>query len=179
MDKNNIIYSKLGDGTEINNIWNYICKQGVWALYGKKDLNSKYICLNVGKSVDIGREILYDVACMHFLTQSGNGTQEYINQFGEYQGFNSESGWTQEYLYPILDEYVEKIFVYVYDKSCSQHEKEFAWLTKAKYWRNGKAFTKEKDNYYEENKKEVLKDKTGFYEFESIGEILSKIKGYN
>lgn len=40
-------------------------------------------------------------------------------------------------------------------------------------------FTKEKDNYYEENKKEVLKDKTGFYEFESIGEILSKIKGYN
>lgn len=67
----------------------------------------------------------------------------------------------------------------MYDKSCSQHEKEFAWLTKAKYWRNGKAFTKEKDNYYEENKKEVLKDKTGFYEFESIGEILSKIKGYN
>ena len=51
-----------------------------------------------------------------------------------------------------------------------------SFLTKAT---NGKAFTKEKDNYYEENKKEVLKDKTGFYEFESIGEILSKIKGYN
>ena len=49
MDKNKIIYSKLGDGTEINNIWNYICKQGVWALYGKKDLNSKVYaigCIN-------------------------------------------------------------------------------------------------------------------------------------
>ena len=32
----------------------------------KKDLNSKYICLNVGKSVDIGREILYDVAVCIF-----------------------------------------------------------------------------------------------------------------
>lgn len=37
--------------------------KGIWALYGKKNENSDYVCLNVGKGKDIGIEIIYDLGC--------------------------------------------------------------------------------------------------------------------
>ena len=45
-------------------IWKDL-KKGVWVLYGKKD--GIYECLNVGKSINVGSEILYDIACLKFL----------------------------------------------------------------------------------------------------------------
>lgn len=48
------------------------------------------------------------------------------------------------------------MFVYVYDKSDLCKEKEFAWLTHAKFWRNGGGFKAPIVNFYESNKTSVL-----------------------
>lgn len=134
-----------------NNIWNYIGVKGVWVLLGKK-LKSQYEFLNVGKSVDIGREILYDLACFHNLSIKTEGNSNYINQFGEYCGFNCDSGWTQEYLYPnIKNEYDKISFLFIHDESDAVFEKRLAWTTKARYWRNGKAYKTENPDNYKNN----------------------------
>lgn len=66
-----VIYREDDDGLEIeNNIFEKILKKGVWVLYGKKD--GIYECLNVGKSINVGSEILYDIACLKFLGYEEN-----------------------------------------------------------------------------------------------------------
>ena len=77
-------------------------KKGVQVLYGKKD--GIYGCLNVGKSINVGSEILYDIACLKFLgyEENSNANLKYINQFAEFKDFNYESKMTQEYLYPYI-----------------------------------------------------------------------------
>ena len=66
-----VIYREDDDGLEIENIiFEKILKKGVWVLYGKKD--GIYECLNVGKSINVGSEILYDVACLKFLEYEEN-----------------------------------------------------------------------------------------------------------
>ena len=42
----------------------FLAKKGVWVLLGKSHGDSGYVCLNVGKSTDIGREVLYDLSCL-------------------------------------------------------------------------------------------------------------------
>ena len=146
-DEITVIYSEKKEITNINIIDNFMKKQGVWALYGKK--NDKYICLNVGKSMDVGSEILYDLGCMHYLMKK-DGDIPYINQFADESEFKWKAGMTQEYLYPYIysDGYDELAFVYVHDKSDGNFEKSFAWATHAKYWRNGKSFDKSREGYY-------------------------------
>lgn len=64
---------------------------------------------------------------------------DYINQFAEFCGFKYRNERTQESLYPHIWNlhYDVIMFVYVYNISDMLKEKEFAWLTHAKFWRNG------------------------------------------
>ena len=67
IDDVKVIYREDDEGLEIENIiFEKILKKGVWVLYGKKD--GIYECLNVGKSINVGSEILYDIACLKFAT---------------------------------------------------------------------------------------------------------------
>lgn len=169
-----IIYK---EGTEcINNIWNYIHKAGVWALFGQKD--GQYECLNVGKSVDVGYEVLYDISCLHNLEVKKKGTKLYINQFGEDCEFYYDDGLTQEYLYPHINhKYKKIIFVQVYHKSDRGVEKVLAWLTHAKYWRNGKPFEKSKeDGYYSNHIKEIIGNKSYKGSWKTEDEIIEYLK---
>lgn len=146
MSKIEIIYQ---EGEEyINNIWNYMHKAGVWALFGQK--NDKFKCLNVGKSIDVGGEVLYDVGCLHNLEYKKDGMKRYINQFGEDCYFDSADGMTQEYLYPFIKTqgYDTLLFLMVHDESNREVERILAWMMHAQYWRNGKAFAKSRENYY-------------------------------
>ena len=103
IDDVKVIYREDDYGLEIENIiFEKILKKGVWVLYGKKD--GIYECLNVGKSINVGSEILYDIACLKFLgyEENSNAHLKYINQFAEFKDFNYKSKMTQEYLYPYI-----------------------------------------------------------------------------
>lgn len=150
MSEIRIIY-KTGGKFE-NNIREYIRKEGVWVLFGKKD--GMFESLQVGKCMDVGYEIIYDIGCMQNL-QFKSGTKKYINEFGEYYGLKYEEGIVQEYLYPFIkkQKYDVLMFIYVCDKNDENKEKLLAWLTHAKYWRETHApFKREVSNRYEELK---------------------------
>ena len=126
----------------------YLGHKGIWMLFGLND-DSKYICLNVGKTTDIGREILYDMGCLSYVKSSGESGKPYINQFGEDCNFKWESGKTQECLYPyIAGMYNHLLFVYAFDGSKSDNkkmrdaEKQIAELFHPLFWRNGGIYTK-------------------------------------
>ena len=92
IDDVKVIYREDDEGLEIENIiFEKILKKGVWVLYGKKD--GIYECLNVGKSINVGSEILYDIACLKFLgyEENSNANLKYINQFAEFKDFNYKS----------------------------------------------------------------------------------------
>lgn len=138
----NDIIIKIEDGKiVINNIANYFSEQGVWALFGKKVDEKDWVCLNVGKNKNVGREILYDVGCLLFVSWQGQGTRNYINYFKEDCGFKYDRGLVQEYLYPhIATQYSDFEFVYVHELADSNFEREFAKAEKALYWRNGRPY---------------------------------------
>ena len=174
-----IIYEEKNGEVIHNEVHNYIGKLGIWALFGKK--GELFECLNVGKCVDVGREILYDVSCLHNLTLR-DGDEEYINQYAELCDFKYKRGQAQEYLYPHISNlcYDAIMFVYVYDKSDSHIEKEFAWFTHAKFWRNGSAFKKARDDFYESNKSSVLRTRsTTVQEFKDLVRSLRKYSFYS
>lgn len=134
-----VIYEEDKNGLiKKSKIQDFMGVEGVWALYGKDVETSKSICLNVGKSKNVGREILYDIGCLHFINSRDDGTRKYINQFGEDCCFKYESGQTQEYLYPIIaSRYTLLKFVYVDNESNKEKEKEYAKKNHAIFWRNG------------------------------------------
>lgn len=139
-----IIYEESANGqVKTSMLENYMRVAGVWALFGKENKSSKYKCLNVGATSDVGYEILYDIGCLHFLGVRKDGTNNYINQFHEDCGITYKSGQTQEYLYPIIaSRYNSFKFVYVYDESNRTKEKEYAEKNHAIFWRNGRPYTK-------------------------------------
>lgn len=111
----------------INSIAQYIEQEGVWALYGRKKDEDNWECLNVGKCKDVGKEILYDLGCLHYLPFRDDGTKLYINQFKNACNFNYKKGQIQEYLYSyIAKEYFELKFIYIHHKSDLKVEKEYA-----------------------------------------------------
>lgn len=115
--------------------------KGVWALYGIKPEDSEYECLNVGKSKDIGKEILYDLSCLHFISFREDGTVGYVNQFNKYCGFFYKPGQPQEYLYPYIAlNYKCLKFIYIYKENSLQKEIDFAKSNQALFWRNGRPY---------------------------------------
>ena len=151
-----VIYKEENDKETINEVDNYIDTQGIWALFGKK--GDVFECLNVGKCSDVGREILYDVSCLHNLVLHIEGNKDYINQFAESCDFKYRKKWTQEYLDQYISylHYDDIMFVYVYDKSDMHKEKEFAWLMHARFWKNGNAFKSIQEDFCEKGKELVL-----------------------
>lgn len=142
LDSNQLIHEEGKNGEIKSNISAYIGKPGVWALYGISEKSSKEICLNVGSCIDIGREILYDLACIHHLEFRNDGDKEYINQFKKACGFKYRSGQTQEYLYPFIAKNFHSIkFILIHDKNDKQFEKAYAEKMQANYWRNGAPYT--------------------------------------
>lgn len=139
-----IIYEEFSNGQVKRSILEkYMRVAGVWALYGKENESSKYRCLNVGTTTDVGYEILYDIGCLHFLKIRNDGTRKYINQFHDDCDFIYKPGQTQEYLYPIIaTRYNSFKFIYVYGKSDRTKEKEYAIKNHAIFWRNGRPYTR-------------------------------------
>lgn len=179
MDYLKIIYEEENGKATINEVYRYIGKAGVWALFGKK--GEGFECLNVGRCVDVGREILYDISCLHNLTLPQDGNEEYINQFAELSGFKYKKKWTQEYLYPFIStlQYEAIMFVYVYNESAINKEKKFAWLTHAKFWRNGSAFKYAQNNFYENRREAVLKTKETIITVKSLEDLKGLLKKYD
>lgn len=173
-----IIYKENSEEI-INKVHNYIGKSGIWALFGKK--GEVFECLNVGKCKDVGREILYDVSCLHSLTLREDGDEDYINQFAEFCDFKYVKGQTQEYLYPHISNlnYDVIMFLYVYEKSDLCKEKEFAWLTHAKFWRNGGGFKATIDNFYKNNKSSVLGTSNTITTIKNRKDLARLLKKYN
>lgn len=139
---NETIYEENESGQVINSaLEDYMQVEGVWALYGKSKKSLKDECLNVGKSMNVGNEILYDIACLHLLKIREDGTENYINQFNEPCDFLYKSRQTQEYLYPIISSrYSSFRFIYIHDKSSNDIEKSYANEHHAIFWRNGKPY---------------------------------------
>ena len=54
-------------------------------MFGKRE--DIFECLNVGKCIDVGREILYDISCLHNILLHKEGNEEYINQFAKLCNF--------------------------------------------------------------------------------------------
>lgn len=179
MDYVKIIYKEENGNVTINEILSYIGKTGVWALFGKK--KESYECLNVGKCVDVGREILYDISCLHNLVLLKDGNEDYINQFAERCNFKYKKKWTQEYLYPYISslQYEAIMFVYVYNESDMNKEKEFAWFTHAKFWKNGSVFKAAQENFYESRRESVLKMKDAIVAVENLEHLKELLKIYN
>ena len=171
-----IIYKEENGKATINEIVNYIDTQGIWALFGKK--GDVFECLNVGKCIDVGREILYDVSCLHNLVLHKEGNEEYINQFAEFCDFKYRKKCTQEYLYQYISSlhYDAIMFVYVYDKSDIYKEKEFAWITHARFWKNGSSFKLIKEGYYEQAKKTILKDRETIVAVKDLNHLITLLK---
>lgn len=140
MSNETIIIEQKYNKININFIDKYINKEGVWALYGKKD-EDNWECLNVGKCKDVGKEILYDLGCLYYVPFRKNGTEEYINQFKKKCGFKYQKDQVQEFLYPyIATKYHALKFTYIHDKSDPKVEKEYAEKNKAIFWRNGRPY---------------------------------------
>ncbi|MBO4701847.1 MAG: hypothetical protein J5625_04195 [Lachnospiraceae bacterium] len=159
---------------EIEKPFNRAClgESGVWVLLGKKS-NSTYVCLNVGKTVDIGREILYDVSCLKYVKEPNDASRNYINQFGEDCGFNWKNNETQECLYPyIAKNFSNLTFVVAFESTDKDEKKDvekgIADRYKALFWRNGKAFEKSKD------KLDLSKRRS----FENLDEFCDDLKEY-
>ena len=174
-----IIYKEENSKVTINEVYSYIGKSGIWALFGKK--GEVFECLNVGKCVDVGREILYDVSCLHNLVIREDGNEDYINQFAEFCDFKYRRERTQEYLYShILNLHYDVImFVYVYNESDIRKEKEFAWLTHAKFWRNGSVFKTTQDNFYERKKTSVLETRDTITTVKNLEDLVRLLRKYN
>ena len=130
-----IIYEEYKDGSiKESNIENYIQVSGVWDLYGINEETSERRCLNVGKSLNIGNELLYDIACLHFLKSREDGSIAYVSQFEEDCGFKYESNQVQEFLYPHIALHWHSLkFIYVHNVSDQIIERTYAQKHNAKY----------------------------------------------
>lgn len=57
----------------------------------KKDKDN-WECLNIGKCKDVGKEILYDLGYLHYLSFINDGTKPYINQLKNTCNFKYKKG---------------------------------------------------------------------------------------
>lgn len=124
-------------------------KPGVWALYGEDDKTGEFICLNVGKSTNVGDEILQDLSRFILLPFMENGTIPYYNQFKEDCGFCYKRDQVQDYLYPFIKLcYTHIKFILISNIDDANIEKEYASKHTALFWRNGRPHVvKQETNY--------------------------------
>ena len=126
---------------------------GVWILFGRK--GNEWECLQVGESGNIYDEILADIEALR-----GNIRVEeekaYINQFGQYTGYTyTLYPSAREQIYNQIGKIYE-VFWFVclchgenYKEQLKNIEKYAAWKFRAKFWRNGGAFKKQRSDIVE------------------------------
>lgn len=121
-------------------------KSGVWALIGKNCEKDRWICLNVGINKNIGNEICQDIEYMNIKNKIIS--KNYINQFGEslfsYDDYANNPCRSKLYK-EIKEKYSKLRFICIGwciddKKEREKIEGHFAWMTRAKYWRNGGPF---------------------------------------
>ena len=61
--------------------------------------------------------------------------------------------------------------LYVYNKSDMYKEKELAWTTHARFWKNGSSFKTAQEDFYEKNKNLVLETKTTITSIKNTDEL--------
>lgn len=129
---------------------------GVWALFGKSKHNPQdWICLQVAKAKDIFAEVKVDCNLINSSDEICLSERTYINQFGEKCFPYYEYSSCRKQLYrSIRDTFSDLTFVCVGleddSKARAKLESDFAWLTCAKFWRNGGSFKEERNNYYQD-----------------------------
>ncbi len=182
MEPGTIIYHKTfePDNISVNRLREFLGVKGIWVMLGKNDGDDSYEFLNVGIKKDIGKELIYDVACLHFLSyEESFGDKQYYNQFAEKVDLRYKSRYTQECVYPhIRKNYNTVVFVYVCNQPDENIEKKIAWITKANYWRGKGAFQHPEDDYYENNCNQYLENKKCFHTVKDLGNIMKKLKSY-
>ena len=121
-------------------------KSGVWALIGRNNEEDNWICLNVGINKDIGTEISLDIEYMSIKNKIIN--KDYINRFGElifsYNDYEYDH-YRSEIYKDIKEKYSKLRFICIgwcIDDNNKRRnvEDHFAWMTRAKYWKNGGSF---------------------------------------
>lgn len=175
-----IIYEENEDGSiKESNIEDFMLKNGVWALFGYSKETGERCCLNVGKSVNVGNEVLYDIACLHYLKPRNDGIEEYVNQCNEPCGFKYKPNQVQEYLYPYINlSWHSFQFIFIYHKSDEDIEKKYAIENNAKYWRNGGPYSVKKKINLTSDRFQVIGDLfINGGELYRKGELIEIIKG--
>lgn len=165
---------------EVNNqTINNLNTPGVWALFGKRNDDNgveddKWYCLQVGQTTCIKNEIQKDTKLLNE-ELNDNGTKiPYVNQFGEKLFLYNVYPSSREYLYSgiIKKQFKDFHFAVICKEKDKEKrksiEKEFAYKTKAIYWRNGGPFKKGTEFNFENRKSETI-------EIPSNGEISDKI----
>ena len=110
--------------------------RGVWAMFGicrADNPGRKYTCLNVGKSVNIGKELEVDFQRLERFSVSRK--KVYRNQFNEKMFDYTEGASRQDWLYKEISEKYEAIIVIIVSNAdIFEVEKYFAYSTKSRYW---------------------------------------------
>lgn len=78
-------------------------------------------CLNVGKFIDVGREILYDISCLHNILLHNEGNEEYINQFAKLCNFKYRKNGHESIYTNIFQVFVMKLlhlYMYIINLTC-------------------------------------------------------------
>lgn len=120
-------------------------KSGVWALFGKhkEQRGEGWLCLQVGQTKLIQKEIFADIKLMKF--NSNVEEINYVNQFNEIVFRYGRTPTTRERIYKQIDAKYEKlVFVCIKLSNNKTEMKEFerAFATKyhAVFWRNGGSY---------------------------------------
>lgn len=126
------------------NLNKYNGKPGVWIMFGKQKNSDKYICLNVGKTVDVGKELKTDYDRIKKFVEYKE--KIYKNQFNEELFRYKEYASHLDFLYKNIEENYEDIkCVCIYDTNDKNIEKYTALSLHALFWKNGRSFG-EKNN---------------------------------
>ena len=150
---------------------------GVWALFGKRSDNvkdDKWYCFQVGQTTCIKNEIQKDMKLLDEKLNNNGTETPYVNQFGEQLFLYNVYPSSREYLYSgfIKEQFKDFHFAFICEEKGKEKrksiEKEFAYKTKAIYWRNGGPFKKGTKFNFENRKSETI-------EIPSNGEISDKI----
>lgn len=112
-------------------------KPGVWAMFGiPKNINEeKFVCLNVGKNICIGKELQSDYQKLKGFKLFK--VKRYVNQFNSTKFSYPQFANRQDYLYKEISEKYKSIKTIIVSdvlENIYTIEKYFAYTTEAEYW---------------------------------------------
>lgn len=131
---------------------------GVWALFGKRKGQEKWLCIQVGQTKNIKVEIEKDIKLLNEHLKIEAVKHKIINQLGrEIEGFEYYEipNYRQQLYSYIKKTYDNFVFVCVLEsdeiEKRKKAEKDFAIKTQALCWRNGRPYKNALDNLQNNN----------------------------